>query len=119
MARYFVLGQGASTFWDPTTRTKVITHDEKNAVEFSGKMSKRLALALRNGHIKEVNKSRSAQPEVEEEEVDLSTMDDKQLEAYYTTNYKVNKKDLKTFQAMSTEEKVKFLGPEEEEETEE
>lgn len=59
--KYYILGKQASVFWDPSTKFKVVSHDQDEPHEFDGKISKTMAKAIQAGHIIEVNAPQKAE----------------------------------------------------------
>ena len=117
MPKYYILGKDASVFWDPTTRTKIVSSDKSNPTEVTKPVSKRMALAIKHGHIVEVPApvaGETVQP-VEDKKASKSKnkkpkdMDDEELKAYYLENYEVSDEEMAEFEAMDHKAKVKYL----------
>lgn len=62
--RYFILGAEASIFWDPTSQLKVLSRDAKSPDVHEGTVNSRIALAIKAGHIIEVDEPEPAGEEV-------------------------------------------------------
>jgi len=115
MPKYFILGPQSSVFWDPTTRTKIVSSDKDNPTEVK-KMSKRMELAIAQKHIVEVP-SPLAKESVPADgkknkgtnKKKLKDMTDAELAAYYEENFVVGEGDMEIFKAMDTKAKLKFL----------
>lgn len=107
---YFILGALASAFYDATTGLSVSSKDKKKPEEYKGKISKRIATALKHGHIVEVDPD-----EVEEEDEkeitpkSLGDLNDAELVKHYQDSFEVTKSDVTAFKKLSREEKLKFL----------
>lgn len=129
--KYFILNTkgskndtGPSIFYDAASGLKVVTNDPEKAVAYEGVITKKIASALKNGHITEVDAPKGAvktkgaagkgkaaadtKPDATKPK-ELSEMTDEELVEFYKENYDVSDKDLEVFSKMSTEEKAAFL----------
>lgn len=114
-SRYFVLGKGCSSFYDPSTQLKVVG---KGSTEYKGKISKRIEIALKHRHIEEVENAVTEEEVAKaaadaEEPTPLEDMTKKELINHYKDNFEVSKDDLAAFSKMNKEEMLEFLAEDE------
>lgn len=120
MKLYLKLSSESSLFYCPQTKVKlvkgvVIEHDSSN-------MSKKLLVAIKNGHVNKVDENEflSYQESLEQGDKDsnpgpgnivkpLNRMNKEELVKYYTDNYELSNEDIKSFQEKTKAEMLDFL----------
>ena len=120
---YYKLGKGASIFYCSASKVKIIGNQ---VIELdSKKVTKKIKVAERNGHIVVVEKSAFDNfvkggseidtKEQSERAISLSKMNQEQLIKYYEDNYELEEGDLDAFKALKKKEMVAKLEELEEE----
>ena len=112
MASKFVkLGKGASIFYCPVSKVKVLP----TAPAEVKKDSKKTTVAINHGHLVEITKEEfdkilngTSEPEPLDTKP-LSKMNNDELLKFYEDTYEVEEEDLEAFKVMKKAERVKFL----------
>ena len=119
---YYVLGEGASAFYDPQSKLKVIS--KEYTATLVGPLTKRVKLALKNSHINEVDEE-NVDPGAKAVAAPVAQVETSPVEAlrskadaveYYQENFEVEAEDLEKFEGMKLKEMKEFLASAEEEE---
>lgn len=125
--RFFVLGEKASIFWDPSAKNTerkdgAIKVTAGKAAPYVGPVSKRMKLAIQHGHIEEVKEAEAEEVNKEESDIDdtpdnngpdFDKMNKDQLTAYYKANYEdVSEEDIEEFSNKKKAEMIEYLSEE-------
>ena len=104
----FKLGPKASMFYDPQSKVKVTPN---SITEFDGRMTARLQLALKNGHIVEMDEEDKAElkSKLEAGLPIFENMNKGDLLKYYADNFEVSDEEAAEFAKQSKGKMVEVL----------
>ena len=104
----FTLGPKASVFYDPVSQVKVLPN---KITDFDGRMSARMSIALKHGHIVELTKdaAEELQEKLDDGQPIFDNMNKGDLLKYYIDNYNVTDEEGADFSKKTKGKMVEVL----------